>query len=197
MLLPRVLLTGFGPFLDVSINASGEIARALQGKQLEGAEVNSFVLPVSFDRLAPAYAEALAELVATPPVALLSLGVHRGRAFRLERRARPVLDSGQLDCDGVAVSQLERLGARELNTQLDIERLTSALLAGGAGEVLVSDNAGGYVCERCYYEVLSQAERLGVPGLFLHVPPVELVPVADQIAPVQSLIEEVVRQAAQ
>lgn len=191
----HLLLTGFGPFLDVGTNPSGELASALNGREVGGLKVSSIELPVYFDGVAPTYAKALEELAPDVPVALLSMGLHRGAYFRLEERARPNLDSIKPDSKGKFAEQLTPLGARELKTSFDLEKLSVALREGGAGEVRISDNAGGYVCERTYYEVLTQAERLGVPGLFLHVPPIECVSVADQLGPVQSLIAEMNQQA--
>ena len=195
MSLPKILLTGFGPFLDVLLNPSGEIARALDGKKLSGVQVSSRVLPAAYRSVGPAFAEALEEMAPTVPVALLSLGVHRGSPYRLEKRARPVLDSAQLDADGVRGNQLDFLGERELHTTLDVPKLVTALEDGGAEAVVVSENAGGYVCERCYYEVLTLAERLALPGFFLHVPPLKFASVEQQLAPIESMIEEIARQA--
>ncbi|MFT7668366.1 MAG: pyrrolidone-carboxylate peptidase [Planctomycetota bacterium] len=191
----QILLTGFGSFLDVEANPSAEVAQALNGEVLNGTRVRSVVLPVAFLRLRAAYTEALLSHASGEFTALLSMGVHRGSQFRLERRARPHLSSEKPDVDGVYAAQLEPLGAEELSTGLDLEKLSDALRSSGASEVSVSDDAGGYVCERCCYEVLSQSRRLQIPGLFLHVPPSNLVAVPDQLAPVRALIEEIVRQA--
>ena len=198
MATPYVFLTGFGPFLDVELNPSGELAGALDGASFDGAQVSAVVLPVAFDEVAPAYRGALAALAAhggERPLALLSMGVHREAWFRLERRARPQLTSTKPDTGGRSAAELGPLGDTELHTGLDLDALAAALERGGAREVGLSDDAGGYVCERTYYEVLERAAELGVPGLFLHVPPADLVPIAEQRGPVESLLRELVRQA--
>ena len=195
MAAPCLLVTGFGPFLQVSENPSGLVARALDGELLDGIEVRGVELSVAFERIAPEYAAALAGLAPRTPLALVSLGVHREGWFRLEERARPELASDRLDNDGRPAAAMGRLGEGELHTGLDLDALSGALLAGGAGEVRRSDDAGGYVCERTYYEVLERAGELGIPGLFLHVPPVEFVPAVEQRGPVLALLREVLRQA--
>jgi pyroglutamyl-peptidase len=196
MTLPQVLLTGFEPFLDVRLNPSGELARRLHGRSLAGARIHGAVLPVAFGRVGAAYAAALEALGPDPPLALLSLGVHGGSGFKLEERARPVLSSTKLDNDGRRAEALTPLGERELRSGLDFGALGAALERGGARGVARSRDAGGFVCERCYWEVLSSAQRLSVPGLFLHVPPVEEATVEEQLPVVEALIVELLRQAA-
>jgi pyroglutamyl-peptidase len=194
--LATLFLTGFEPFLEVTTNPSGELARALNGRDVAGARVQGVVLPVAFDRVGASYRAALARIDGPSPAALLSLGVHRGSAFRLEGRARPELTSGKVDNDGRRAADLAPLGDADLHTGVDLEALAGALDRGGAEEVTLSDDAGGFVCERCYWEVLSSAARLAVPGLFLHVPPAEVMPVANQMPVVEALIEEFLRQAS-
>jgi len=192
----EILLTGFGPFLDVELNPSGELASALDGRELAGARVRSTILPVTFGGVGPALDAALESLFDVPPAALLSMGVQREAWFRVERRARPELGSNQLDGDGLRGAEVGPLGEREFVTGLELEPLVEALRRGGAGEAGISDDAGGYVCECTYHALLERAERLGVPALFLHVPPVQAVPVEQQLSPVSALIEELVRQTA-
>lgn len=192
---PYLFLTGFRPFLDVTLNPSGELARALDGTFIDGVELSGVVLPVDFEEVAPAYRAALAARGDQRPLALLSLGVQREGWFRLEQRARPKLVSTKPDTGGRSAADLAPLGDAELHTELDLDALAAALERGGAQEVGISNDAGGYVCERTYYEVLERAAELGVPGLFLHVPPVELVPLAEQRGPLEALLLELVRQA--
>ena len=112
ILSPCLMLTGFEPFLDVKLNPSGEIARALDGRLIAGTTVHSAILPVAYRSLGPSYARALEELEPSLPIALLSLGVHREGFFRLETRARPVLDSEQPDSEGRRAAQIDPLGDR-------------------------------------------------------------------------------------
>ena len=45
---PRVLVTGFEPFGGESVNPSWEVARALHGAQIAGAQVSALHLPCRF-----------------------------------------------------------------------------------------------------------------------------------------------------
>lgn len=192
---PILFLTGFEPFLDTPINASGELARALHGSTVAGARIHAVVLPVTFDGMPPAYHAAL-EALPSAPLALCSLGVQREPYFRLENRARPVLDSHKPDTSGVFASEQAPLGSADRRTTLDLEVLAQAVHTAGGEDVRISEDAGGYVCERCYWEVLGESLARDVPGVFLHVPPITALALNEQLAPVRGFLAELVRQAS-
>ncbi|MCP3917568.1 MAG: hypothetical protein GY711_18645 [bacterium] len=196
---PHVLVTGFGAFEGVEDNPSGQAARALDGTRVptrDGVElgVRGIELPVTF-RGAP---EALEDaLLAARPVAIVATGVHRGPCMRLERRAGASLRSGRPDNDGVVAESLSLSGPsadRDLETELDLDRLEDVLRASGAADVMRSEDAGGYVCECVYRRVLEIGVREGIPGLFLHVPPLASMAVADQLPLVRAVVAEVAAQ---
>lgn len=149
--MPRrsLLVTGFGPFRDVTFNPSGAIADALSHAPPAGWHVTSAVLPVTFEDAPRAIDQALSRLD-TAPQLLLGLGVHPGRLFRLEVRAR--------------AQDSERV------TSLDVNHSALALSSAGGGAVLVSNDAGQYVCECAYHHLLARGSERDVPALFLHVP---------------------------
>ena len=191
MTAPLVLLTGFGPFLAVERNPSGLAAGALAADPPEGLEVVGRELPVELF----AAGEALEEAVAAcprPPDWILSLGVHRGAWFRPEALARARLASAKPDNAGRYASELPPLGDRDLEARVDVEGAAEILRACGAAEARPSRDAGGYVCERVAYANYAAAERLGVPGLFLHVPPLELVALEDQLAILRAALPRLV-----
>ena len=195
MSAPLVFVTGFEPFLDVAVNPSGELARGLTESPPAGIEVAGALLPVSFERTPAAFEAALEEVLPRRPVALLGLGVQRGEYFRLESTARARLSSEKPDADGVFACDLGALGGQDLHTPLDLEALRRALLHAGAPDARTSQDAGGYLCERTYYSLLSAGQRHGLPALFLHVPPVEAWAVERQLPIVQALIAALVSQA--
>ena len=181
-----LLLTGFEPFLDVPLNPSGEVARQLDGACLEDSRggdlaVHGRVLPVAFE---------LGQGVA----AVVSLGVHRGPAFRLEQRARAVFQSGQPDNDGQVGGGVPLEGPAERHTSLDLDRCELWLRAAGAEEVSRSDDAGGYLCERIYRAGLDAASTRGFSALFLHVPPVEHLRVEAQVDVVRGFLAAFARE---
>ena len=187
--MSTLLLTGFEPFLDVSLNPSGEVARRLDGASLgPGVSVVGQVLPVSFGR-APAMLEAALGAFEADALAVVSLGVHRGAAFRLEERARAVFESEQPDNDGARGGSIRLPGPPERRPRVDLDACEGWLRRAGAAEVVRSDDAGGYLCERIFRAGLDLAEPLGVPALFLHVPPVERTGVDDQTRVVRGFLE--------
>ncbi|MCE2391438.1 MAG: hypothetical protein J4G09_08140 [Proteobacteria bacterium] len=175
-----LVVSGFGPFGEVTRNPSGLVARALAGEP----GVRAAELPVSFRRCVPEF-DAL--LAGSRPRALLGLGVHGGDGYRLERRARAVLTSEAPDNDGLRGAQIRLDGPPERRTELDLERLAGVLEAAGSARVEISEDAGGYVCERLYRHLLERAEAGRVPGVFLHVPPLSEVPLDAQLGAVRSL----------
>jgi pyroglutamyl-peptidase len=188
-----LLLTGFEPFLDVQLNPSGELARALDGARLRGGaggdlEVRGRVLPVAFER-APRELEVALDELGEGVAAVVSLGVHRGSAFRLEERARSVFQSSQPDNDGQLGAAVELDGPPERRTTLDLERCERWLREAGAAEVSRSSDAGGYLCERIYRAGLDAAQELHVPALFLHIPPVDRLAVSEQERVVRGFLE--------
>lgn len=180
-------VTGFGSFVGVPRNPSEELASALAAEPPLGVEVRHCILPVTLAGSARELDRWL-DGQATPPRALLALGVHDGPAFRLERRAGARLHSEKRDNDGVLADGVVLPGADELFTSLDLAELASVLRGGGAAETLVSEDAGGFVCERVYHRTLTRGQASGVPSLFLHVPPLDLVPFDAQLPPVRALV---------
>ncbi|MCB9915276.1 MAG: hypothetical protein H6828_09020 [Planctomycetes bacterium] len=190
---PVVLVTGFEPFLDVARNPSGLLAQRLEHEPPAGVSVLGRVLPVSFSATPPVLAGALAEARGAGARALLGLGVHRGAWFRLERGARARLDSPKADDQGLYAAELGPLGERDLATTLDLDALAEVLRAAGATDVRTSDDAGGFLCERAYYDLLAAGEALGVPALFLHVPPLDALELDAQARVVRALVAELAR----
>lgn len=155
----RVLVTGFGPFDDVRVNASALVAARLTG-HIDGAEVVARTLPTAFG-------EAREQIAAEPCDRAIALGVWRGSDWRIERRAAGRVTSARPDAAGAVWIDRE-LGpdrATGLPVALWAEAIASELgLAAGA--VRASDDCGGYVCNATYHALLGR----GVPAVFVHLP---------------------------
>lgn len=175
--MTSILLTGFGAFEGVDENPSGALAKRFDG---QGA-VHGAVLPVEFRASAETLDEALAS--GPEPSLILCLGVHPGPGYRLERRAGPTLGLERPDnageCGDVVSGQM---GGPEgdLVTGLDLESLLETLSHGGEEAVCISEDAGGYVCERIYRHALVRAGERGAEALFFHVPPLTEEPIEAQ-----------------
>lgn len=154
-----ILVTGFGPFLDVEDNPSGRLARRVDGARVAGHSVHGELLPVSYDE-APALTLALAERLR--PDLVVGLGVARGRArVMVERVGRRPTASAAPDVRGRRPTP-PKAGPDEVRATLDVDALAETL---GAG---VSDDAGAYVCNAWLYAVARGLP--GVPVGFVHLP---------------------------
>ncbi len=188
------LLTGFGPFLKVKLNPSGEVVRVLGEEGIEGLRLTTSILPVTFRGAPLALQVALAELGSETPNFLLSLGAQTKPWFRLESRARARLDSKKPDLDSCFARELEELEGGRRHCQLDLEPLAEVLRSVDGADVRVSNDAGGYVCERTYHALLSAAEKLGIPALFLHLPPLDQVDLERQARHLRKLLLHLARE---
>ncbi len=169
---PRVLVTGFGPFLDNAVNPSESLARELDGQNLEGTTFIALApLPVAYATAA----DIVAARAATLDVgAILLLGLaSTSPQIRVETTGRNVSTCAHPDARGV-----KKLGEvtipgepAQLSTRLDAKRVVATLLQNGV-DARVSDDAGGYVCNDVYFRTLSGERMSGErPCLFVHVPP--------------------------
>ena len=191
MSAPLVLVTGFGPFPGVPVNPSREVARLLEAAPPEGVRVRARELPVSFQGTPKALRDAVAGGEA--PSALLSMGVQREAGFLLERRARGRYDTERVDNDGVSAAGLELVLGQDRASDLDLESLAKCLREAGAADVRLSDDAGGYVCEITNHTLLGEGQRLGVPALFLHIPPSEVLSPEAQKPLIGALVQALAR----
>ncbi|MBI3709167.1 MAG: hypothetical protein HY246_16045 [Proteobacteria bacterium] len=163
-----VLVTGFEPFGDHDVNPSGEVARRLDGKRIEGHRVVGRVLPVALDVLAENIAASLDEV---DPIAVIGLGLAGGEAvIRLERVALNIADFAKPDNAGRRVKDLP-LDARDgpaLAARLPLRAIQRALLDNGIPARL-SNSAGTYLCNATMYGFLAATPRR-VPCGFIHLP---------------------------
>ena len=194
MPLPLVLVTGFGPFEDRRHNPSRAVAAALEREPPPGLRVRSRELPVSFLAAPREVERFVARHARSRPVLVLGLGVQRKGYFRFERRARGRTTTRRVDNDGTVGASLGSRVGPTLRTTLDVRRLAHLLREAGAHDVRISNDAGGYVCERTYHALLESAGKRCVPALFLHVPPAKDVPSRTQARLVRAWLAALARQ---
>jgi pyroglutamyl-peptidase len=186
-----VLVTAFGSFEAVVENPSAGIARALAHAPPRGVEVVSSILPVSFARAPRSFDRSLSRMRPRVPDLILGLGVMRERGYRIELRARPSLRGRtRVDVDGRSAVEVAGAGGPPLWTPAGA--WLGAYAAAEEG-FRVSENAGGYVCERIYHHLLARAGELERPGVFLHVPPERHAPLTDQIVVVRRFLAALAR----
>jgi pyroglutamyl-peptidase len=169
----RLLLTGFGPFPGIPVNASGVLVEQL-GRRIatvhRDVSLACDVLPTEW-QAGPAALERLVARI-RPHVAL-----HFGVAasiggFRLELKAE---NEAQLHADALGLMPLfERISCRgpdHLRTTLPIDAIRARLLAMDL-PVETSDDAGKYLCNSALYRSLALARRERPVRLagFVHIP---------------------------
>ena len=167
----HLLLTGFEPFDNDSVNPSGEVAKLLEGASLGSYSVRSLVLPVRHEAARERVAPALDE---PGLAAVVHLGLAGGRArISLERVALNVMDyeipdaAGQVFADtpcspGGPIAYLSTLPLRGILRELTAEGIPA----------YISNTAGTYLCNYTLYTTLDALARRGraIPAGFIHLP---------------------------
>jgi pyroglutamyl-peptidase len=169
MAVVRILVTGFEPFGGQSLNPSCEVARALHGWTLEGAQVSSVQLPCVFAQAQPALQQALAQ---HHPDIVLALGQAEGRCdFSVERVAINVMDARIADNAGAQPIDVPVIagGPAAYFSTLPIKSLVAGLKAAGF-PASVSQTAGTFVCNQVFYALQHTLAGLGVHSGFVHLP---------------------------
>ncbi|MCW4466714.1 pyroglutamyl-peptidase I [Glutamicibacter sp. MNS18] len=162
----HILVTGFEPFGQDSINASAQVLERLPSR-LAGHRISTAILPVSFSRTGPALEAAL---VQHRPDALICLGEAGGRtritpelwAYNLDKARIADNDGQRPDSTPIATDGPERVRAT-----LDPEPMLQALHEIGLPAALSRD-PGRFLCNHTAY----RAYRSAVPALFIHLPAV-------------------------
>jgi pyroglutamyl-peptidase len=169
MAVVRILVTGFEPFGGQSLNPSWEVARALHGLTLPGAQVTTVQLPCVFAQALPVLQQALAT---HSPDIVLALGQAEGRCdFSVERVAINVMDARIPDNAGAQPIDVPVIagGPAAYFSTLPIKSLVAGLKAAGF-PASVSQTAGTFVCNQVFYALQHTLAGLGVYSGFVHLP---------------------------
>ena len=163
--MKKILITGFEPFRNETINPSREIVLKLASKH------DSLILPVSYDR---AWKELKMQLAHQDYDFVLMLGQAGDRKnICLERIAINLQDTETPDEDGVmrVQNKISETGPDAFLNPLSLRAWSQALQKLGL-PVEVSFTAGAFVCNSVYYQAfhfMKETNR-NVPVLFVHVP---------------------------
>lgn len=167
----KLLITGFGPFGNVKVNPSWEVAKRIALVHPAGVEVCARRLPVAFDGVGDVLWEAVEQFA---PDVVLMLGVATKRSvISYERVAINIDDSSNVDNDGKSYpgTPIRIDGPTAYFSTLPVKEMRDATLATGlAAEI--SNSAGTYVCNHTMYECLYRIEHNGLKTRagFVHVP---------------------------
>jgi pyroglutamyl-peptidase len=158
----KILVTGFGAFLQHEVNPAEKIALALKK---EGYDI--VILPVSYDGAHKAF-DKIPNLKQYDII--LSFGLASSRPFiSLEKMAYNEMNAIHLDNDGVRKMGELILPDRPpyFSTTIDAMSLKESLEKQNI-RIEISTDPGRYICNEVYYLDLAS----GIPSLFVHFPDV-------------------------
>lgn len=160
----KVLLTGFEPFGNATLNPSAEIV-----KKISGDNIVTAILPVS-------YAESAKQLLALieehNPDVVICLGQAEGRKEITPERVAINLDDARLpDNQGLLRSDVKILedGPDAYFSTLPIKEFVEAIKANGV-PAAVSLSAGAFLCNHVFYVAQNKFVGTKVRSGFVHVP---------------------------
>ncbi|MGD0090331.1 MAG: pyroglutamyl-peptidase I [Planctomycetota bacterium] len=171
---PVCLLTGFEPFGGSQTNVSWEMLKPLAGQTLAGYRIVTVQLPVLYDDVAIPLYDAILD---HNPELVICFG-EGGPLIEVELLAHNSYgQTRQPDNRGRLPPRQEIIpgGPSELPTQLPAQEILRALKDAHIG-AKESRDAGGYLCNECFYRLMAHLQYPAVAKKrgFVHVPPVGL-----------------------
>lgn len=173
--LPRLLVTGFGPFPGAPVNPTAALVERLQngpGIPALAEAIHIETLPVSWNDL-PDRLARIGTMFA-PDIAIHFGLSSKARGFTIERRGLNRKSVSREDAHGNVdpAPTIDPDGPAEVAATLPVSRLLHTLESAGLPAVR-SDDAGDYLCNMTLY--ISAGHRLESlrPSMagFIHVPP--------------------------
>jgi pyroglutamyl-peptidase len=166
-----ILLTGFEPFNQETINPSWEAVRALEGWQEGDFVVHSRQLPCVFGQAKKAVRQAVEEL---QPCITIAVGQAGGRPdLSVERVAINIDDAPIADNQRRQVIDQPVIadGPAAYFATLPIKAIVHALREAGLPSS-VSQSAGTFVCNHVFYALMHKAHEWGTTmrAGFIHIP---------------------------
>ena len=166
--LTRVLVTGFEPFAEATLNSSQEVVRLLEKEGL--SEVFFEVLPVEYDSSVD---RILALIDKVNPEIIFALGQAEGRArVSFERIAINFNDARIPDNSGTIRLDQPILEAGDVayKTSLPVRQIVERLKEQGL-PVEESLSAGAFVCNHLFYSVMQHLQGSKRRWMdFVHLP---------------------------
>ena len=166
--MKKILITGFEPFGDESINSSWEAVLRLADRIGE-FDVVRLLLPVSFKDVANTVIKVANEIA---PDIILCIGQAGGRCaitpelVAINLRYASIPDN----CGYMPKDEQVILGGKEACfSTIPARHIAEAISAAGISSTL-SYSAGAYVCNDVFYTLLSHFEGSKTSVGFIHVP---------------------------
>jgi len=160
----KILVTGFEPFANSSLNPSGEIVRGLKGQDLVTA-----ILPVVFS---DACAQLIELIKLHKPSAVLCLGQAEGRSELTPERVAINLDDARIADNAGNQPVLELINTQGPDgyfSTLPLEEIVAGMKSAGI-PASISLSAGTFVCNHIFYVLQDYLKESSIPSGFMHVP---------------------------
>ncbi|MEI6046519.1 MAG: hypothetical protein WCS37_19380 [Chloroflexota bacterium] len=168
-----ILLTGYPPFGRHTLNPSGLVAEALNGREIRGYQVVGVTLPCDYKLMPPLLMGLIEQL---RPVVIIGSGLAFGESqFRIERVGLNLLDFGSVSDNGGHLLKGEpavKDGPTAYFTTLPLLKVVERLRQEGIPAYL-SSHAGGHLCNHMIYTALHLVTQMdiGRPLVgFIHLP---------------------------
>ena len=162
--MPKILVTGFEPFANSSLNPSGEIVKGLKDPDLVTA-----ILPVVFSDASTQLIE-LIEL--HKPIAVLCLGQAEGRSDLTPERIAINLDDARIADNAGNQPVLELINTQGPDgyfSTLPLEEIVAGMKSAGI-PASISLSAGTFVCNHIFYVLQDYLKESSILSGFMHVP---------------------------
>jgi pyroglutamyl-peptidase len=165
---PVILLTGFEPFGGAKINESWETVKTFQGQEIGGYRIETALLPVVYDEMDKPLQEAIDK---HKPKIVISFGVGtpyiqiETSALNSYHPMKPKDNKSKTPPRDEIVLK----GDLRIKTTLPADQILAALQTEKIPAIL-SEYAGGYLCNECFYRLMHCKTAPAVRG-FVHVPP--------------------------
>lgn len=168
--MKKILLTGFEPFLDFTVNPTMKIVEELNGSVIGGFLVIGKIMPVDFAVSGKTIVKLIEE---TRPDVVISLGLAAGRFKMTPERIAINFKDGPKDNNGYVPMDepINIEGEPGYLSTLPIRRMVKDLIAGGL-PAEISNTAGAYLCNNVMYESLHYTKNSNPRMLagFIHMP---------------------------
>ena len=164
----KLLITGFDPFGENSVNPSWEAVKLLP-EQVGNYTLHKLAIPTIFGTAAQMVLTKAEQL---RPDVIISVGLAGGRdAVTPERIAVNIRDARIADNQGFQPKgdRVAQEGAAAYFSTLPVEQMAQAIRQIGI-PAAVSNTAGTFVCNDVLYTLLHRFDGTSVRAGFLHVP---------------------------
>ncbi len=168
-MMKKILITGFEPFGNDTINPALEAVKLIANRKLNGGEISICQVPVVRFKSIDVVKQAIE---VQQPHAVITVGQASGRTgITPERVAINVDDFRIPDNEGNQVidEPVVEGGPDAYFTTLPVKAMVNAIQAAGI-PAMVSNTAGTFVCNHLFYGIQDYLKDTNIRHGFIHIP---------------------------